>query len=182
MTTLEDLLKIVVALPGRAPASSLPSRLEELFGDLRAAEPARPPKQAEDLIWAAWADHPDPAVARRLELATRCIARREYDQSRRLLDALVLGHPQWAEAWNRRATLHYLEGRDAESFDDIRRALEIEPRHFGAVCSFAQVCLRRGERAAALLAFAAALAINPHLSDVRALVEDLRETTDTAVH
>jgi Tfp pilus assembly protein PilF len=78
--------------------------------------------------------------------------------------------------------LSYLEGRDVEAFEDVRRVLELEPRHFGAVCSFAQICLRRGDRAAALTAFETALAINPQLGGVRAAIADLRESLAASLH
>ena len=182
MTRLDDLLRIIAALPGRTPAASQPSLLDVLFADLRSGTPPRPPHETEERIWALWASHPDAALARRLELATRAIAREEYPRARRLLDPLVAACPDWSEAWNRRATLHYLEGRDAESFDDIRHTLELEPRHFGAVCGFAQICLRRGERAAALLAFETALAIHPRLAGIRAAVDELSESLASTVH
>jgi Tfp pilus assembly protein PilF len=153
-----------------------------LFADLRSGVPPRPPHETEERIWALWASHPDAAVARRLELATRAMAREEYGRAGRLLDPLVNEYPDWSEAWNRRATLHYLDGRDTESFDDIRRTLELEPRHFGAVCGFAQICLRRGERAAALLAFETALAIHPRLAGIRAAIDDLSESLAANMH
>lgn len=181
MTALQELLKTIVSLRHRPPAPTQPADLDELFRRLTAVAPADAPA-IENEIWAAWARHPDAAIQRRLESATRAIAREEYTRARRLLDPLVRDHPQWAEAWNRRATLSYLEGRDAESFADIERTLQLEPRHFGAICGFAQVCLRRGERGAALTAFEVALAINPHLGGVRAAVEDLQDSLGESVH
>lgn len=182
MITLDDLLKTIVSLARRKPAATQPAALDSLFRELRAVQPSRSPQEVENAIWSVWASHPDPALERRLELATRAIAREEYDRARRLLDPLVRDQPQWSEAWNKRATLCYLEGRDAECFGAIRRTLELEPRHFGAICGFAQVCLRRGERAAALTAFEVALGINPHLGGVTAAVEDLRETLSASLH
>lgn len=182
MTTLDDLLRLIATLGTRTPAPSQPPLLDALFADLRSGSPPRPPHETEERIWALWASHPDGAVARRLELATRAIAREEYGRAERLLDPLVADHPDWSEAWNRRATLRFLAGRDAESFDDIRRTLELEPRHFGAVCGFAQICLRRGERAAALLAFESALAIHPELAGIRAAIEDLSESLAATLH
>lgn len=179
---IEELLKVIVSLDGRKPAATLPAGLDALFGELTVAPPRRPPQQVENAIWSAWSSHPDRVVERRLELATRAIAREEFTRARGLLDPLVRDHPDWAEAWNKRATLSYLEGRDAECFEDIRRALELEPRHFGAICGFAQVCLRRGERSAALTAFEVALGIHPHLGGVLAAVEDLRETLSVSLH
>ena len=52
--------------------------------------------------------------------------------------------PGFAEAWHKRATLYYLLGRDEECLHDIRRTLELEPRHFAAMLHFAEILL--GER------------------------------------
>ena len=181
MTALQELLKTIVSLQERAPAPTQPADLDDLFQRLAAATLADA-RGVENEIWAAWARHPDGSIQRRLESATRAIAREDYPRARQLLDPLVRDQPQWAEAWNRRATLSYLEGRDAESFADIERTLQLEPRHFGAICGFAQVCLRRGERGAALTAFEVALGINPHLSGVRAAVEDLQDSVGESLH
>jgi Flp pilus assembly protein TadD len=82
-------------------------------------------------------------------------------------------HPTWPEAWNKRATLAFIEKRDAECLADIARVLELEPRHFGAVSGFGQICLRRGHLNEARAAFQVALAINPHLQGLREIITDL---------
>lgn len=180
--TLEELLKLVTSLRARAPAATQPAQLDELFAALQSTDVGAQAEEIEQRIWALWAGHPDATVARRLELATRAMAREEFDRAGRLLEPLVSEFPDWAEAHNQRATLRYLEDRDTESFEDIRRTLELEPRHFGAVCGFAQICLRRGQRAAALLAFEVALEINPHLAGVSAAVEELRGSLGPTLH
>ena len=182
MEGLHALLKLILSLGGRAPARARPTGLDALFRELSAPRPRRSPQEVENLVWSSWASHPVREAEQVLDAATRAIAREQYDRARRLLDPLLDAHPDWAEAWNKRATLFYLQGRDTESLDDIRRTLELEPRHFGAICGFAQICLRRGERAAALSAFEVALDINPHLGGVRAAVEDLRESLADSLH
>ena len=83
-------------------------------------------------------------------------------------------HPDYAEAWNKRATLYYLQRRDAESVASIRRALELEPRHFGAICGFGQILIDQGDRTGAAFAFDAALRLNPHLGgEVRRTADEL---------
>jgi hypothetical protein len=94
-------------------------------------------------------------------------------QAHSLLDRLVAQYPGWAEAWNKRATLAYIEARDADSLHDIGRTLELEPRHFGAIAGFGQICLRNGHLNEARAAFQIALSINPHLEGIRELLDDL---------
>ena len=108
-----------------------------------------------------------------LDRAIHHIAAREFGPAEQLLDGLLATHPCYAEAWNKRATLYFLMERDRESLHDIVRTLELEPRHFGAICGFAQICLRHGRRAEALAAFESALLINPHMAGPRAAVDAL---------
>lgn len=167
-----ETLKLILRPP--VPAT-LPrrGRLSALFAALQAAPPPRPVHEIEDEIWAIWTGHDDPALEARMQRAISAIARRRLAEGETILDALTRDAPDWAEAWNKRATLHFLAQRDMLSIADIHRTLELEPRHFGAICGFAQICLRQGEVTVATEALAAALGLNPHLDDVRAMLAQL---------
>ncbi|MGF1639328.1 MAG: hypothetical protein ACFCUO_00100 [Rhodospirillales bacterium] len=178
----EDVLRLIVELERRRPAPTQPAALDELFRRLAATPPAADAYAIEDRIWETWIDHPDPAAAAAMGAAIAAIAARRDDEARPLLDDLVRRQPLWAEAWNKRATLHFLCRRDAESAADIRRTLELEPRHFGALAGFARICLRHGETAAALVAFQAALAVNPHAAMIRIAVEELARRPGPTLH
>jgi len=62
----------------------------------------------------------------------------------------------------------------------IHRTLELEPRHYGAICGFAQICLSLGDTDSALFAFDAALRVNPHLERVRETIDKLLRTRAAA--
>jgi Tfp pilus assembly protein PilF len=179
---LEDTLKLILSLPGRKPARSLSRQLDGLFAALARATGAPEASRIETLIWAAWMSHDDPAAEETLERATRAIAAHDYAEAEALLDELVAAHPAYAEAWNKRATLYFRMERDEESVADIRRTLALEPRHFGAICGFGQICMRHGNRAAAMFAFDAALRINPSLGAVRAVFEELAAESAKTAH
>ncbi|MBC7840826.1 MAG: hypothetical protein H7099_00845, partial [Gemmatimonadaceae bacterium] len=138
-------------------------RLDALFNTLATTDDALAAGETEDLIWALWTSHEDTGAEEWLDRAIHHIAAREFEPAETLLDGLLVAHPLYAEAWNKRATLYFLQERDRESIADIIRTLELEPRHFGAICGFAQICLRHGRRAEALAAFESALSINPHM-------------------
>jgi len=61
---------------------------------------------------------------------------------------------------------------------DIHRTLELEPRHFGALCGLGEICLTRGDVEAALFVFHAALRVNPHLDGARNTLEQLMHPGD----
>ena len=66
--------------------------------------------------------------------------------SRTLLDKLIVLQPDWAEAWNKRATVRYLMDDEQGSMADIARVLVLEPRHFGALSGMGMILERGGFR------------------------------------
>jgi len=165
-----------------AEHSAKGSRLDDLFSTLARTDDLLLSGEIEDLIWALWTSHDDPDAEACLDRAIHHIAAREFESAEMLLDGLLKVQPDYAEAWNKRATLYFLEHRDPESVADIVRTLELEPRHFGAICGFAQICLRHGRRAEALAAFESALAINPHMAGPRAAVDALNAEFRSTAH
>jgi tetratricopeptide (TPR) repeat protein len=163
---VQDILRLINA-PARAPAPCLPERLGQLFRLLASWPPERA-EAVEDMIWTLWMYHPHRAAATALERATDDIAAKRYDIAETRLALLLRSRPDFPEAWNKRATLYYMQERDEECLADIRRTLELEPRHFGALSGFGEICLGRGDVEGALLAFRAALRVNPHLKDIAA--------------
>lgn len=165
-----DILGLIAARRLRRPARPL-AFLDELFRRLARCELSEA-DATEGLIWNVWMDHPHRAAAHALELATRDIAARRYDIAETRLTLLLRRAPDFAEAWHKRATLYYLLGRDAECMRDIRRTLELEPRHFAAMLHFAEILLGSGAPAEARYAFHAALTVHPHLPRARAALAD----------
>jgi len=94
----------------------------------------------------------------------------QMDVAMKLLDALVKLRPDWVEAWNRRATLYYLQNDYGRSLQDIQQVLIREPRHFGALAGLGMIMQDLGDNKRALDAFRKALAINPHMDKVPELV------------
>ena len=170
-----DTLKLIVTGDRRRPSSRLPERLNGLFRSLGDARGGRA-ERIEDEIWRLWMAYRDSTAAFDLERATRALTALDFPAAERILARLVAAHPDFAEAWNKRATLYYMQNRDDESVADIHHTLQLEPRHYGAICGFAQICLSLGDTDGALFAFDAALRLNPHLNDVREAVDKLLRT------
>jgi tetratricopeptide (TPR) repeat protein len=165
-----DILGLIAGRRSRRPAWDLPF-LDELFRRLAFCGPVEA-GATEDRIWNVWMDHPHDAAARALDLATGDIAARRYDIAETRLTQLLRRAPDFAEAWHKRATLYYLLGRDQECLEDIRRTLELEPRHFAAMLHFAEILLGADAPAEARFAFHAALTVHPHLPRAREALAD----------
>ena len=170
MDSQGDILGLIARRRERRPAWDLPF-LAALFRHLAAGSAAEA-SATEERIWTVWMDHPHRAAARSLDLATRDIAARRYDIAETRLTQLLRRAPDFAEAWHKRAALYYLLGRDEECLADIRRTLELEPRHFAAMLHFAEILLGAGAPAEARFAFYAALTVHPHLPRAREALAD----------
>jgi tetratricopeptide (TPR) repeat protein len=168
-----ETLRLVTRLPERRPAPTLPSRLDGHFDELAGCETPEQAVRVEDEIWGAWMY--DGHEGAELALARACadMAARRFDLAETRLAILLRRRPDWAEAWNKQATLCYLMERDDEAVAAIHRTLEIEPRHFGALCGLGEILRALGDVPSSLLAFGRALRVHPRLQEARRTVEEL---------
>lgn len=166
-------LALLACVAATAAADQNDSRLDPLFDRLAAAD-AVEGRAIEARIWAIWSEIDDPRSQMLLEAGSVAMANRRHAEARRHLDALVERSPDFAEGWNRRATLFWLQGDYPASVRDIGRTLALEPRHFGALSGLGLIYMAIGEHEAALRSFEAALAIHPGLPGARHHVEMLR--------
>ncbi|MGZ5874213.1 MAG: tetratricopeptide repeat protein [Bradyrhizobium sp.] len=152
--------------------------LDFLFGALKAAPDEASAKHVEARIWALWMQTPSDTAALLMMRAKAAVDAQQMDVALKLLDAVIKLRPDYVEAWNRRATLYYLQNDFAHSLQDIEQVLVREPRHFGALAGLGMIMQDLGDDKRALDAFRKALAINPHLDKVPALVKTLSEKVE----
>jgi tetratricopeptide (TPR) repeat protein len=152
--------------------------LDFLFGALKAAPDEASAKHVEARIWAQWLHTPSDTAALLMMRAKVAMDAQQTDIALKLLDALVKLRPDWVEAWNRRATLYYLQNDYGRSLQDIEQVLIREPRHFGALAGLGMIMQDLGDNKRALDAFRKALAVNPHMDKVPELVKTLSEKVE----
>jgi tetratricopeptide (TPR) repeat protein len=163
--------------PPRAEASRR-ATLDDLFARLSAAKDETEAKGIANLIERRWSrsgsDTADLLIAR----ASDAIQAKEHALGVELLDRVIALKPDWAEAWNRRATAFFLLDDIASAMADLRQVLAREPRHFGAWAGLGHIYMSAGDNARALDAYRKALALHPHIESVRPLVEKLTPDID----
>ena len=152
--------------------------LDFLFGALKVAPDETSAKHVEARIWAQWLQTPSDTAALLMMRSKAAMDAQQMDVALKLLDALVKLRPDWVEAWNRRATLYYLQNDYGRSLQDIQQVLIREPRHFGALAGLGMIMQDLGDNKRALDAFRKALAINPHMEKVPELVKTLSEKVE----
>ena len=163
-----------------APPPADTPELDVLFAKLGAG--GRDLAETEQQIWTIWCSHKDDAAARAMHAAIRSLTASDFVSAGKTLDRMIRRWPSWAEAWNKRATLRFLEDRDADSLSDIVYTLEREPRHFGALGGFGQICLRGGDMTSALLAFERTLALNPGTKGLLQAIDKIGKRVRQTIH
>lgn len=165
------------ALPdARKPAEVRAEQLDTLFARLTKSGSSEAARILEKRIWALWSTSDSPTAEALLQQATRAMNDGAPREALTILNRLVGTFPDFAEAWNRRATLFYLMKRDEEALLDIQRVLDIEPRHFGALAGRGLIYQRQKRYGEALESFEQALRLNPGLEAVKAAIQELRRT------
>lgn len=163
---------------GSAIADQTDPRLDALFEKLKKAEVFSIAHSAEQEIWTIWHERPDdPAVTAVMERGLRAMRESALPEALDAFDEAVGLAPDFAEAWNKRATIHFLLGDYAASIADVRQTLLLEPRHFGALSGLGQINLALDRKAEALEAFEAALEVHPYLQ-ARFFIDALREDVE----
>jgi len=150
-------------------------RLDKLFAELHGNLDETTSKLIEVQIWSVWANESTPEAVAQLAEASSAMNAGAFDVAEKKLIAIVQAHPDFAEAWNRRATLYFMQGRYEESLADISHVLDLEPRHFGALSGKGMVLRAQGKPAEALRAMKDALEINPYAAGLKDSVERLEK-------
>ena len=172
-TAIVLLLLLGLAVPAAADQSD--PRLDRLFEQLYHAPDPLAAQAVEHAIWEIWLTSEDEVVNALMGEGVAAMQRRDFPTALRSFDRMVEVAPDYAEGWNKRATLYYLIGAYEDSLDDIVRTLELEPRHFGALSGRGMILQDLGRSEEALTAFEAALDLNPQMPGARVSVEALRK-------
>ena len=160
--------------PISAGADQKDPRLDELFAVLQTSADPSALSAAHGKIWEIWTNNEDAELFSLMEQGITLMGRRRLNEALKVFDDLVDIAPNYAEAWNKRATVHFLLGNYADSIADVDVTLDLEPRHFGALSGLGQIELKRGDPEAALSAFETAVRMHPHLPGTRDLIIQLR--------
>ncbi len=128
-----------VGLPAAALADQKDPILPELFEALRTAKSEAEAEPYVMEIWRRWSYVGDYAASVRLLQGVAKMEAGDLNAAISEFDVLVDMVPDFAEGWNRRATVYFMIGDYARSVLDIQRTLALEPRHFGALSGLAMI-------------------------------------------
>ncbi len=162
-------------------AETPPSRkdvLDSLFARLGKAADPDESRGIASAIERLWMRSGSDTADLLMERAVVALNAEHRDVALSLLDKVVALRPDWAEGWNKRATVRFLDDDDDGSMDDIGHVLRLEPRHFGALSGMAVILQRHGLAKAALTALRRAGEIDPGDDGIRKRIESLAPDVD----
>ncbi len=149
--------------------------LDDLFATLAKAPNAAVGKLVANSIQMKWNESGSATVDYLMTNARQALQRDQTDVALDLLGEAIVLKPDYAEAWNLRATLHFLRGDWSKSMADIERVLALEPKHFGALTGMGAILQQSGRPAAALAIYERVLEIFPTLETAQEQAESLRK-------
>ncbi|MGD2140341.1 MAG: tetratricopeptide repeat protein [Burkholderiales bacterium] len=133
---------------------------------------------AEDSIWKLWSRSGNARYDRMFEHGVEQMQAGAFTDAISSFSALIELAPDFTEAWNKRATVYFLVGKDEKSIADCQQVLEREPNHFGALSGYGQLMLRKHEYTRALGYFERALTVNPNLRNVSANIQAIKQVLE----
>ena len=166
---------ILLAYSLASPADQNDPALDDLFEQLAVTTSDEEASNITREIWQRWTANDDPDVSQLMQIGIRALNYSTYRKALQSFDRVIEIAPEFAEGWNKRATLYYHIKEYRRSIDDIKKTLRLEPRHFGAWSGLGLVSIAQENYAGALAAFKKALSINPHIPNIRRYVQKLKD-------
>jgi tetratricopeptide (TPR) repeat protein len=159
-----------------APADQKDARLPALFDQLKSAASPEDAAAVEAQIWAIWLEANDPKLDTLMTEGSEAMSAQQFGTALEKFNAIIAARPDFAEGWNKRATLFYLMGDYTHSLADIDHTLELEPRHIGALSGLGLVNLQMQREEAAADAFERVLKLDPQNTSAKqnlSIVKDI---------
>ena len=150
-------------------------RLNQLFNELKIKK-LNTALIIEQEIWTLWSTHPtNEKLTAKLEEGSQLVRDQKYLKAKNIFSEVIQLDKNWAEAWNKRATVLYLLGNFEASQKDIDKVLELENRHFGALAGQGLVNIKLKNYEKAILSYERALKIYPSMKSSGLMIQEIKK-------
>ncbi len=130
--------------------------------------------EIEKKIWKIWSTHPDNQNLTNMLLnGSNLVNDNRFNEAINIFTQVIELDPDWAEAWNKRATVFYLLGEFQKSQNDIDKVLELEKRHFGALAGQGLVNIQLKNYEKAIKSYKKALKIYPSMRSPEIMIKEI---------
>ncbi len=130
---------------------------------------------AEQGLWLLWGRSGDAAIDRLMARGTEEMQSGQHAKAVATFTSVITAKPDFAEGWNRRATVYYLAGDYERSIADCGEVLKRNPLHFGALSGMGQIFFQMQEYDRALAWYRRALEVNPNMTGVEINIKGIEE-------
>jgi tetratricopeptide (TPR) repeat protein len=130
---------------------------------------------AEHSVWQVWSRSGDREADALLQAGIEQMNRGDGPAAVDTFTKAIERKPDFAEAWNKRATVYFFMGEHEKSLRDCDEVMKRNPVHFGALAGYGQIYLQLGDPERALDYFRRALRVNPNLHSVRQVIPQLEQ-------
>lgn len=162
--------------PSPSASTATQERARALDALFKGLKDARGDDEADEVIgriWEVWTRSGRADVDRIMEEGIGYLSIRQFGAAHDRFSEVIETAPDFAEAWNKRATVLFLMSEHERSLSDIDKVLALEPRHFGALAGRGMIHAHAGRWKEALDAYREALAVNPFLKERMTIVPEL---------
>ena len=151
-------------------------RLNQLFEQLKKSNNTSLAFEIEMKIWNIWSTHPThDNLTQSLAKGSSLMSEGELEAAYKIFSTIIESAPDWAEGWNKRATVLYLMGRYQESLKDIHEVLKRESRHFGALSGQGLVQTELQNYEKAIKSYQAVQKIYPSIRAAEVMIPHLKK-------
>ena len=151
-------------------------KLNHLFEQLKKSNNYTIALEIEKKIWNIWSTHPtQDKLTQSLAKGSDLMSKGDLETAYKIFSTIIDSAPDWAEGWNKRATVLYLMGRYQDSLNDIDEVLKLEKRHFGALAGQGLVQTKLKNYEKAIISYQAAQKIYPSMSAAKTMIPQLRQ-------
>ena len=178
MKKLSPYVFLVLMLCGNVFAESKDRnvRLNQLFEQLKKIDNFSIAFEIEMKIWKIWSTHPtQDNLTRSLAQGSDLMSKGEFEEAYKIFSTIIQSAPNWAEAWNKRATVLFLMGKYQNSLKDIDEVLKRERRLFGALSGQGLVHTELKNYEKAIESYQAVQKIYPSIGSATIMIPQLKE-------
>ena len=151
------------------------NKLNQLFIELKVNQ-SNDAFIVEQEIWKLWSTHPtDMKLTARLEEGAQFVRTQQLSKAIEIFTEVIKLDQNWAEAWNKRATVFYMMGKFKQSQEDIDKVLALEARHFGALAGQGLVNIQLKNYEKAIFSYRQVKEIHPSMQSPEIMIRRIEE-------
>jgi len=128
----------------------------------------------EGAMWEVWSRSGDADIDRLFAVGVEQMNVRQLNEAVKTFSEIIRRRPEFAEGWNKRATVYFVLGEYRKSLADCDEVLARNPYHWGALSGYGMIYVELDQPGRAVEYFQKALAVNPNLTSVEQAIETLK--------